>query len=70
VKARVVAEAAGLQGWERYIGPTGRGLGMEGFGASAPYQVLAEKFGFTAERLAELAEEALAESRTLEPAGT
>ncbi len=69
VKARVVAEAAGLQGWERYIGPTGRGLGMGGFGASAPYQVLAEKFGFTVERLVELAEEALAESRALEPAG-
>ncbi|MER3399344.1 MAG: transketolase [Chloroflexota bacterium] len=69
VRARVVVEAAGLQGWERYVGPVGRGLGLRGFGASAPHQVLAEKFGFTVERLVELAEEALAESRALQPAG-
>ncbi len=65
VPAKVVVEAARLQGWERYIGPSGQGLGLERFGASAPYRVLAEKFGFTVDRVVELAEQALAESRVL-----
>jgi transketolase len=65
VRARVVVEAAHLQGWEKYTGPWGRGLGLERFGASAPYRVLAEKFGFTVDRVVELAEQAMAESRAL-----
>jgi len=47
VSARLAVEAAAPFGWERYIGEKGRVLGMTRFGASAPYQVLAEKFGFT-----------------------
>lgn len=44
---RVVIEAGVRQGWERYGGHDGLYITMERFGASAPYQVLAEKFGFT-----------------------
>jgi transketolase len=47
VPLRLGVEAAVAQGWERYIGPQGQMMGIEGFGASAPYKVLAEQFGFT-----------------------
>lgn len=46
---RVAVEAGVRQGWERFIGPDGGFVGMSTFGASAPYQVLYEKFGITAE---------------------
>lgn len=50
---RTVIEAARLLGWEGYFAPFGRGFGINRFGASAPAAVLAEKFGFTAEPIAE-----------------
>jgi transketolase len=46
---KVAIEAGIRQGWDRYISDTGLFCGMERFGASAPYQVLAKEFGFTAE---------------------
>lgn len=46
VTARVSVEAASTFGWERYVGSSGTMLGMHGFGASAPAQVLQEFFGF------------------------
>jgi len=46
---RVAVEAAIKQGWERFIGEDGAFVGMSGFGASAPAEVLYEKFGITAE---------------------
>jgi transketolase len=44
---RVAVEAAIQQGWERFIGEDGGFVGMAGFGASAPAEVLYEKFGIT-----------------------
>ncbi|MGH9327892.1 MAG: transketolase [Terriglobia bacterium] len=44
---RLAIEAASPFGWERYVGSQGAVIGMNHFGASAPYKVLAEKFGFT-----------------------
>jgi transketolase len=52
ITARVAIEAALPMGWERYVGPRGEVIGMTRFGASAPYKVLAEKFGFTAQEVA------------------
>jgi len=49
---RVIIEAGIRQGWERYGGPAGRYVTMDGFGASAPGEVLFEKFQITAERVA------------------
>jgi transketolase len=49
VKKRLAIEAASPFGWERYVGLEGKILGINRFGASAPYKVLAEKFGFTVE---------------------
>lgn len=46
---RVAVEAAIKQGWERFIGEDGAFIGMTGFGASAPAEVLYEKFGITSE---------------------
>jgi len=48
---RVAVEAAIKQGWERFIGEDGAFVGMTGFGASAPAEVLYEKFGITAEAI-------------------
>lgn len=58
--ARLAIEAAYPFGWERYIGSKGAVIGMERFGASAPYKVLAEKFGFTADNIVRRAHELLA----------
>ncbi len=55
VTARLAIEAGGVQGWHKYVGPAGDVMGLERFGASAPYKVLMEKFGFTAEAVAERA---------------
>ncbi|PZO02091.1 MAG: transketolase [Alphaproteobacteria bacterium] len=46
---RVAIEAAIKQGWERFIGEDGAFVGMTGFGASAPAEVLYDKFGITTE---------------------
>lgn len=46
---RVAVEAAIQQGWERFIGEDGAFIGMTGFGASAPAEVLYDKFGITTE---------------------
>jgi transketolase len=59
VKARVAVEAAAPFGWERYVGESGRVVGMTRFGASAPGEVLMQKFGFTGEHVAEVARELL-----------
>ena len=42
----VSIEAASTYGWNRFANFT---IGLDHFGASAPYKVLAEKFGFTPE---------------------
>lgn len=52
VKARVAIEAGVTLGWERYVGERGCVVGLDRFGASAPYQVLYKEFGLTADRVA------------------
>jgi transketolase len=48
-----VAVEAGLKfGWERYLGSSGRFVGMSSFGASAPAGTLYKHFGITPERVA------------------
>ena len=46
VTARVSVEIASPFGWERYVGPRGKMIGMRTFGASAPLKALLTKFGF------------------------
>ena len=57
--ARVAVEAAAQYGWERYIGPRGRFVGMTRFGASAPYAALYEHFDITPENVARAAKSLL-----------
>jgi transketolase len=59
VKARVAVEQASTLGWERYVGASGRVIGMKTFGASAPLKELQKKFGFEPKRVAATAKELL-----------
>jgi transketolase len=59
VKARIAVEQASTFGWERYVGPSGRVIGMITFGASAPLKELQRKFGFQPDRLVSTAKELL-----------
>ena len=59
ITARVSVEAARTMGWERYIGPAGVAIGVDTFGASAPYQRIYREYGVTAERVAKAAESLL-----------
>ena len=63
VKARVAIEQASTFGWERYVGASGRVIGMTTFGASAPLKELQRKFGFEPDRLAAVAKEVLGRSK-------
>jgi transketolase len=59
VTARVSVEEASTLGWDRYVGPGGVKIGMHTFGTSAPLKDVQTKFGFTPDRVAEAAREAL-----------
>jgi transketolase len=59
VKARVAVEQASTLGWERYVGSSGRVIGMKTFGASAPLKELQKKFGFEPEHVVAAAKELL-----------
>ena len=59
IRARVAIEAGSCLGWEHYVGLDGAIVGIDGFGASAPYKVIYEKFGITAEAVAAAAKRLL-----------
>ena len=52
---RLAIEAGTTLGWDRYVGTEGDVIGIDGFGASAPHQAVAEHFGLTPESVAERA---------------
>jgi transketolase len=60
VATRVAVEAGVPLGWERYVGSQGEIVALNHFGSSAPYKVLAEEWGFTAEAIAERVKAVLA----------
>ncbi len=53
VTARVSVEAGTSVGWERWLGAGGIAIGLDHFGASAPWKVLYEEFGITPSRVVE-----------------
>jgi transketolase len=55
VGIRISIEAGSPQGWHKYVGSHGEVIGLDHFGASAPYQTLYNKFGITADRVVEKA---------------
>ncbi|MEU4534869.1 transketolase [Streptosporangium sp. NPDC023825] len=62
VRARVAVEAGISLGWREFVGDEGVVVGLEHFGASAPYKTLYEQFGLTAERVAAAAKASLAKT--------
>ena len=62
VTARVAVEQASTFGWERYVGTSGRVVGMNTFGASAPLKELQRKFGFEPSHVVAIAKEQIAAS--------
>ena len=56
---KVSIEAGVTQGWEKYIGRYGLSVGINHFGSSAPAADLAEKFGFTCDKVIEKINESL-----------
>jgi transketolase len=62
VKARVSVEAAIAMSWRDIVGPIGECVSIEHYGASAPYQVLFEQFGFTPDRVVAAAHASLAKA--------
>jgi transketolase len=64
VAARIAIEQASTLGWDRYVGDGGAVVGMHTFGASAPLKQLRTKFGFTPERVSQVARDRVAEAST------
>ena len=59
VAARVSVEMGTTFGWDRYVGPKGKSIGMHSFGASAPLKDLLKKFGFEVENVMAAAKQVL-----------
>jgi len=57
VTARLAVEAGATLGWERYAKSV---IGLDHYGASAPYKVICEKFGFTVDNVVAKAKELIA----------
>lgn len=53
VSSRISVEAGITLGWERWVGPRGKSIGVDQFGASAPYQTIYQHYGLTVERIVE-----------------
>ena len=51
IKQRLAVEMGVGQGWHEWVGDDGSVLSIESFGASAPYQLLLEKYGFTVKNI-------------------
>jgi len=62
VRARVSVEAGVTLGWDRWVGSSGRSVGIDHFGASAPWQRLYKEFGVTTDAVVAAAHAALARS--------
>ena len=59
----MAVEQASTLGWDRYVGDGGAVIGMHTFGASAPLKKLLTKFGFTPDKVAEVARERVARGK-------
>lgn len=68
IKTRLAVEAAASLGWERYVGLEGLTMGIDHFGASAPYKEIFEKFGFTVENVVKQARKLLTAIKNRKPA--
>ncbi|HUF39072.1 MAG TPA: transketolase [Anaerolineales bacterium] len=51
ILSRIAVEAGVSQGWTHWVGPKGLVIGVDRFGASAPYETIYEKFGLSIEAI-------------------
>lgn len=63
LQARVAVEAGVSLYWHAFVGPTGKIIGLDHFGASAPAKILFEQFGFTAAHVGASVRAAIAASQ-------
>jgi transketolase len=56
---RIAIEAGADMSWYKYIGYEGKVIGINTFGASAPYETLYKKFGITVDNLVKTAQDLL-----------
>jgi transketolase len=56
-KKRLAVEAASPMGWHKYVGDSGAVIGITGYGASAPWEVIYKEYGFTVENVLKRAKE-------------
>ena len=61
IKKRIAIEAGVTLGWERWVGAKGKVIGIDHYGASAPYKTIYEKFGLTVEAIIHEARKMLGE---------
>ncbi len=59
IKARVAIEAASPMGWREWVGDSGRIIAIDRFGASAPYEIIYQEYGLTADAVVKAAREVL-----------
>ena len=59
IKLRLSVEAAVSQGWEKWVGEQGDSISVERFGASAPYKIIFENYGFTVDNVVQRAQDLL-----------
>jgi transketolase len=59
VSARIALEAGARLGWEKYVGDRGIVIGLDNFGASAPYKELYKTFDLTVETIVEYAKKSI-----------
>lgn len=57
MRKRVSLEMGSSLGWERYVGLEGKSLSVDQFGASAPGNIVVEKYGFSLEKVVHITEE-------------
>ncbi|TFE65904.1 transketolase [Methylacidiphilum caldifontis] len=55
IRARVAVEAGATLAWAKWVGLEGEIVGLDHFGASAPYKIIYQKFGITPEKVVEAA---------------
>jgi transketolase len=70
VSARVSVEAAVAMSWHDLVGDAGECVSLEHYGASAPYQVLFEQFGFTPDRVVAAARASLSRAGAIQGSTT
>ena len=63
IKIRLSVEAGVSQGWEKWVGDSGDCLSVERFGASAPYKVIFEHYGFTVDNVIQQAQQLMLKNK-------